>query len=68
MWFCNLHCSYFSYARIVVLLASVRASTTYRYAVLNTAVMPASNAAAAAAAAAECAAQVYYVYSRGLIA
>ena len=65
MWFCNLHCSYFSYARIVVLLASVRASTTYRYAVLNTAVMPASNAAAAAA---ECAAQVYYVYSSGLIA
>ena len=67
MWFCNLHCSYFRYARIVVLLASVRASTTYRYAVLNTAVMPASNAAAAAAAA-ECAAQVYYVYSSGLIA
>ena len=67
MWFCNLHCSYFSYARIVVFLASVRASTTYRYAVLNTAVMPASNAAAAAAAA-ECAAQVYYVYSSGLIA
>jgi len=67
MWFCNLHCSYFSYARIVVLLASVRASTTYRYAVLNTAVIPASNAAAAAAA--ECAAQVYYhyVYSSGLI-